>query len=81
MKEKDFVKALELRGPEFEEMLHGFRAVASIAKEEKMLPASKVWLCFYRLHSCRVNVLRTAEDAHWHYPVSLLLLRFDSIGC
>ena len=38
MKEKDFVKALELRGPEFEEMLHGFRAVASIAKEEKMLP-------------------------------------------
>ena len=81
MKEKDFIKALELRGPEFEEMLHGFRAIASIAKEEKMLPASKVWLSFYKLHSCRVNVLLTAENAHRHYPVRLLLLRFGSIGC
>ena len=81
MKEKDFIEALELRGPEFEEMLHGFRAIASIAKEEKMLPASKVWLRFYKLDSCRVNVLQTTEDAHRHYPVSLLLSRFGSNGC
>lgn len=42
MKEKNFAKALDLRGPEFSEMLHGFRAIASIAREDKKLPASKV---------------------------------------
>jgi streptomycin 6-kinase len=42
MKAKDFDKALELRGPEFLEMLHGFGAVSSLKEEKDKLPANKV---------------------------------------
>ena len=42
MKAKDFDRALELRGPEFLEMLHGFGAVSSLKEEKDKLPANKV---------------------------------------
>jgi 6-phosphofructokinase 1 len=42
MKSKNFDKALELRGPEFLEMLQGFSAVSSLKEEKDKLPADKV---------------------------------------
>ena len=42
MKSKDFDKALELRGPEFLEMLHGFGAVSSLKEEKDKLPVHQV---------------------------------------
>lgn len=42
VKAKDFDRALELRGPEFLEMLHGFFAVSSLKEEKEKLPANKV---------------------------------------
>ena len=42
MKSKNFDKALELRGPEFLEMLHGFGAVSSLKEEKDKLPVHQV---------------------------------------
>jgi len=43
MKSKDFDKALELRGPEFLEMLHGFAAVSSLQEDSQgKLPENQV---------------------------------------
>ncbi|KAF9565213.1 6-phosphofructokinase, partial [Agrocybe pediades] len=41
MNDKEFEKALDLRGPEFMEMLLGFRAVSSLKDESEKLPANK----------------------------------------
>ncbi|KDR76336.1 hypothetical protein GALMADRAFT_247728 [Galerina marginata CBS 339.88] len=41
MKDKDFAKALELRGPEFLEVLLGFRACSSLNDEQHKLPQKK----------------------------------------
>jgi 6-phosphofructokinase 1 len=38
MKAQDFDKALELRGPEFKEMLDGFHVTSSLAVKEAWLP-------------------------------------------
>jgi len=42
MKQKDFEGALALRGSEFGDMLHAFRAVASLAELEPKVPEDKV---------------------------------------
>jgi len=41
MKAHDFDKALELRGPEFKEMLEGFHTTSSLAVEDARLPKDK----------------------------------------
>ena len=41
MKAHDFEQALELRGPEFKEMLEGFRATSTLAVKEAWLPKDK----------------------------------------
>jgi len=44
MNDKDFDKALDLRGPEFMEMLLGFRAVSSLKDDNEKLPVNKVYI-------------------------------------
>jgi 6-phosphofructokinase 1 len=41
MKAHDFDKAVELRGPEYKEMLAGFYATALLANNEARLPKDK----------------------------------------
>jgi 6-phosphofructokinase 1 len=42
MKKKDFKEAMDLRGPEFMELLHGFRSIASLAQLTEKLPPKSV---------------------------------------
>ena len=41
MRNHDFDQALELRGPEFKEMLAGFYATSLLVVKEKWLPKNK----------------------------------------
>lgn len=47
IKEKDFVKAMSLRDPEFQESLEGFNATASLDTSQR-LPKAKVSVWYFQ---------------------------------